>query len=66
MTENIKNDNMVLCTTFMGRLFTYLFIYLFPRALKLPKGKKKGKNPMSHTKKHPYIIANPHSCSGGT
>jgi hypothetical protein len=51
-------------TTFMGRLFTYLFIYLFPRALKLPKGKKKEKNPMSHTEKHPYIIANPHSWSG--
>ncbi len=44
----------------MGRLFTYLF----PPALKLQQGKKKEKNPMSRTKKHPYIIANPHSWSG--
>jgi hypothetical protein len=59
ITENIKNDHM-LHTTFMGRLFTYLF----PQALKLPQGKKKEKNPMSCTKKHPDIIANPHSWSG--
>ncbi len=40
----------------------YLFIPLNFKAS--PRQNERKKNPMSRTKKHPYIIANPHSWSG--